>query len=70
MISLSFMWIFMGLMVINYMGINEVMASISVESPYSDKPLDTGNPLIFSFALLMIVILWPLIWWEYLNYRE
>jgi len=71
MFQISLLWIITGLAVIYHIGINELLMSLSIESSTKGPNDELDNPFYFSITLFIIVVIWPIIWLEYVaNNRE
>jgi len=67
MITISVLWLSAGLMVLYNLGINDVMASIGMEAVSAGNSEEMDNPLIFALCMFLLVMLWPIVWFEYLK---
>ncbi len=66
MLGISLFWLLTGLMVIYFIGIDKIITSLSIEASISKSYENIEDPIIFSVTLLIVTIIWPLIWYEYL----
>jgi len=66
-ISLSLLWLLVGLMVVYKIGIGDIIASIGMESAAGESPGEMNDSFTYAVYLFLVVLMWPIIWIEYLN---
>ncbi|MCE1246726.1 MAG: hypothetical protein LWY06_08790 [Firmicutes bacterium] len=69
MLPFSFIWLLAGLFVMYKIGIHEIMLSLGLEISLSDEEEKPG-PVLMGFTMFIVLLLWPLIWIDYLQSKE
>jgi hypothetical protein len=51
-------------------GIHEIMISLGLEISMSDQEGYEPGPFVMGFVMFFVLLLWPLIWIDYLQSKE
>ncbi len=70
MLSITFLWLLAGLFVMYKIGIHEIMLSLGMEVTISDEEGQQPGPFLLGLLMFVVLLMWPLIWIDYLQSRE